>query len=72
MVDTDRLKRLIKLAGWKVECLAKDIKISKNSMSGKLNNKTKFTVDEMFRLADLIGLPGTEIREIFYRKEVVN
>ena len=48
------------------EVLAKRLGISKQSLSNKLNNKTMFTHDEMYRLSVILQLDSNEVERCFF------
>ena len=56
MVDTQHLENLIKLSGKKKAYLANKCKITRQSLSMKINNRSEFTVFQMNTLCDELGI----------------
>ena len=65
-----------KLRGKIVECygsqtaFANAFGISENTMSLKLNNKTRFTSDDIIKIADMLKIEQAEVGEYFFTQEV--
>ena len=56
MVDTNRLKGAMIIAGYSQATLAKELGISKNTLNAKLNGKAKITTDEANNLCNILGI----------------
>lgn len=67
MTDTLLLKKKIKESGFKLGYLAHKMKLSRQSLSKKINNHTKFTTTEMYILSELLSLTNDEMRSIFFK-----
>ena len=50
--------------------LGKAMGISKNAFSKKLNNKTRFSVDDIITIINLLDIPKNEISDYFFTEEV--
>ena len=44
--------------------------VSKNVLSGKMKNKTRFTTDEIVSMIALLDIPECEIGKYFFTQEV--
>lgn len=49
---------------------AQAIGVSKNVFSGKMKNKTRFSTDDIVKMAALLDIPVCEIGEYFFTQEV--
>jgi len=67
--DFLKLKYLIKTKYEKQEELAKELNITLTSLSNKLNNRTPFSYDEIYKLISLLGISDNEIKEVFFKPE---
>ena len=68
MVNTERLnKELVKL-GMRKDKLAIELKISRQSLSNKINNRTAFKSSEVMFIKDLLGLDPDNCMEIFFAR----
>lgn len=70
MVDTIKLSDSLKKSGLKNCYISKKLKISDNSLSNKMNNRTEFKASELTALQDLLNLPNDQFFEIFFAREV--
>ena len=69
MVDSNRIKGLIKGAGLtQAEC-ARKIGISVQSLNAKINGKTEFNSEEIVAFRNLFGLDG-QVESIFFANQV--
>ena len=68
MVNTNRLKAAIAKMGFTQQIVASEINISPQSLNSKIRNKTEFTVDEAYKLCELLKLTRSETIEIFFAK----
>lgn len=65
MVDSNKLKGLIRGAGMtQLEC-ARKIGISPQSLNAKINGKTEFDSDEIIAFRKLFNLEG-QVEDIFF------
>lgn len=65
MTDTIKLKGKIVGNGFTITSLAKKLKTSKPTLSQKVNNKIKFSQEDMREISQILNLTGDEIKEIF-------
>ena len=71
MTDLARLRQLIKGKGLLLSYVAKEIGISKQSMSLKINGYREFTAAEIGRLCDVLQITRLSDKEsIFFAKDV--
>ena len=56
MVDTKKLKGLIVLAGKTQKEVAKEVAMSTNTLSNKINGTREFTVGEVIRICDILHI----------------
>lgn len=65
MTDTNKLKAKIVEKGYTITSLAKELKISKTTLSQKINNKIKFSQTDMRKITKKLDLTGNDVKEIF-------
>ena len=66
MVDTNKLKARLALAGYTQEQLAKEAGMSVNSLNCKINGKAVFNCDEVDAICKVLGVKElAEKAEIF-------
>lgn len=68
--DYSKLLGRIKECGFTQETLAKEVGISKGTMSLKLNNKANFGQVEIFAICVALKIPTHEIGAYFFTKKV--
>ena len=68
MIDTDRLNREIARQGSRKDKIASDLKISRQSLSNKINNRTAFKAHEVLYLKGLLGLSPESCMAIFFKR----
>ena len=69
MVDTERLRDRIKKAGYSQYRLAEEMQMHCNTMYNKIRNRNEFTLSEVARMCELIGMDDPkEICETFMWK----
>lgn len=69
MVNSNKIKGLIKTAGMtQAEC-ARKIGISAQSLNAKINGKTEFNSEEIVAFRDLFDLGG-QVESIFFANRV--
>lgn len=49
---------------------ATELGISSQEMSNKLNGKSSFTVEQIYKCVNLLGLTEKELKNIFFSKQV--
>lgn len=69
MINTKLLKSYFVKNGLKQEEVAKNIGISYQSLSDKVNNKVQFKVDEVSELCEILKITS-ERDEIFFAKKI--
>lgn len=69
MTDTDELKKLIRMRGYTLNDVSKQIGISKTTLSYKINNKVEFSVSEIKKIQTILNLTDTQRDFIFFRHE---
>lgn len=67
MVDTERLRAVIKQSGLKKSFLAAQLSLSRQSFSARLSGSTDFRVREILKLREVLQLSSAETEEIFLR-----
>lgn len=65
MTDTDELKKLIRMRGYTLNDVSKQIGISKTTLSYKINNKVEFSVSEIKKIQTILNLTDTQRDFIF-------
>ncbi len=68
MTDKPMLLAKMALNGYTAYKLAEDIKLSRQSMSYKINGKREFNVNEINAISGLLNLTLEERDEIFFDK----
>lgn len=70
MTNTALLKEIIKSKGLKYKYIANKMGITYMSLNKKINNITEFTVPEVDRICEILGISNAdEIREIFFKRQ---
>lgn len=65
-VDTNKLRAAITSAGYTQERLSEALSIDKSTFSRKMQSAgLSFSIGEMHRMVDILGLSNTEASEIF-------
>ena len=73
MVQTNLLKGKIVMSGISRKELAKKIHMSESTLSDKINGKRSFTVDEVERLCEILGIVSSDEKvSIFLAKSYQN
>lgn len=66
MINSQLLKGRIVAAGYTQKTLAKEMNMSENSMSSKINGESSFTLKEVWRLCELLHISAVREKcEIF-------
>lgn len=65
MVNSLYLKYFIQKKGDTLEDLAKHLKITRVTLSAKINNKTEFKLSEIVKISRRYNLTDNQIKEIF-------
>lgn len=70
-VNVDKLKEIIKQSGYDMYQIAQAIGINRATLYRKMDaNGVKFTIGEIQKLIEVLGLSDEEAIEIFFSKEV--
>lgn len=70
MVDSDKLKAIMKDRDVPEQWAADRLKLAQSSLNLKINNRRPFSIPEMYQLGDLLKLDATELRAIFFNQNV--
>ena len=70
MFNYDLLKKQIKIVYGTQAAFAKDLKMGRNSLNLKLNNKADFTNVEINKACDFLGIARKYIPKYFFKTEV--
>lgn len=70
MINTSLLKSKLNESGLKTSYIAKSLNITKQSFYNKLNNRNDFTVEQAFKIQDLLGLDSSDLRNIFFADNI--
>lgn len=65
MTNTHKLKARIMEKGFTIMSLAKELGISKTSLSQKINNKIRFSQPNIRDIVKLLDLNGADVIDIF-------
>lgn len=66
MVNTNVFLGLMKIAGYSQKSLAKEIGMSENTMSLKVNNKAVFNTDEIEAICCALNISDDAQKQIFF------
>lgn len=69
-MNAEKLRALAQSKGYSVPKLAQAIGLGKKAMYFKLAGKAQFTLDNISRVADVLGLNDEEIIAVFFEKKV--
>lgn len=64
MVDTEKLREVIKNKGLKYGFISKELGISRATLKRKLENETEFKLTEVKRICDILGIKN-EFKDFF-------
>lgn len=67
MTDTAEIKNIIRKKGFTLDSLSKKIKMSRTTLSYKINNKVEFNATEIKEIQNALGLTDDERDFIFFR-----
>ncbi len=65
MTNSLKLKGKIIENGFTITSFSKELNISKTTLSQKINNKIKFSQENIREISQKLNLTGEEIKEIF-------
>lgn len=67
MTNTEALGKYIEKSGFKLYYIAERLKITRESLTRKINNKSEFKASEILALSDLLGIESAEEqRRVFF------
>ena len=66
MVKTELLREYIDKSGFKIQFLAKEIGITRQSLTSKIDGVHDFRVQEAAKLSELLGLTKAQRDTIFF------
>ena len=69
MVNKKKINQAIKISGYKKEYLAREMGISKQAFSNKINGNTEFKASELFYLVGKLHIRTEDIEEVFFGKK---
>lgn len=69
-VDLPTLKSYIEHSGYKTTYIAQFMGISRPSLFNKMHGRTDFTIMEVYKLSQLLGLSNDDIINIFFKGNV--
>lgn len=67
-MDKNKLKGKIVECGYNYKKVANSLEISETTLVSKINGKTKFNIDEVRYLSNILSLNNNEILKIFFNK----
>ena len=70
MYDFSRLKGRIKEFYGNQDYFADELGITRQSLNYKLNNRTRFSFDELKQMIDKLEIQPEEINDIFFKEKV--
>lgn len=71
-VDLPRLQKYIDHSGYKTTYIAQFMGISRPSLFNKMHGRTEFTVIEVYKLSQLLGLSDNDVINIFFNGNLTN
>ena len=71
-VDLPTLKSYIEHSGYKTTYIAQFMGISRPSLFNKMHGRTDFTIMEVYKLSQLLGLSDNDVINIFFNGNLTN
>lgn len=68
MVNSNKIKSRIIEKGLTQEYVADKMKLSQSAFNLKLNNSRAFGLEEMFNLAEFLGIECDELKQYFFKQ----
>lgn len=68
MVNSNKIKSRIIEKGLTQEYVADKMKLSQSAFNLKLNNSRCFRLEEMFELAELLGVECEDLKKYFFKQ----
>ncbi len=66
MVNSRALKSAMVAAGYNQSQMAKELGISLNSLCSKINNRSKFSIDEAIKICDILKINNNEDKVLIF------
>ena len=66
MVNTEKIKSRMSEIGVNEEFIAYNLKLAQPSLNLKINNKRSMTIDEMFKMKELLDISNDDLRAYFF------
>ena len=66
MVRSEMIKKRMQQMDLKQEYVADKMKMAQSTLNLKINNSRAFTIEEIFKLAKLLELEDSQLREYFF------
>lgn len=66
MIDSAKLKSVIDSSGYKRDFIADKCGCTRQSLKNKIDNKTKFNIDEVKVLCDLLNIDAEQMMSLFF------
>lgn len=70
MTNTALLKEKIEASGLRTDYIYESLDISRTSLHNKMSGKTQFTLDEVQKLCDILGITSLREKENIFFSEV--
>lgn len=64
-MNVKKIKAAMIEAGYTQRTLAKELKMSKNTLNAKINGKSRIFIDEAMALCELLNIPCDKMSDIF-------
>ena len=64
--DTNALRQKIEQSGLKLQHIAKEMGITRFSLSNKLKSETEFKASEIRMMCQILGISQSEMNDIFF------
>lgn len=66
LTDTERLRDVIKVSGFKLQYLARQLGLSPYGFTLKLENKNEFKPSEILKLCEILNITDLELKESIF------
>ena len=65
MVNSDLIMERMKATGIDQTYISEKMKVAQSTLSLKINNHRAFTIEEMFKLSEILDIPGSDLHKFF-------